>query len=408
MTKDDSSEDFGALLDEFEKSKGQGQRGKARGPAIGDLVRGRVDSVGREVVFVTLADGMTEGVLALEELRSEDGKVEVAVGDQIDARVVELGDKAGHVVLKKVLRKGSELRGELQQAFELGIPVEGTVSGVNKGGVEVMIAGVRGFCPISQLELRPVDDASSYVGRTLAFRITKHEADRRGVNLVVSRRALLEEEAKAKAAVTREKLIVGAVLPGVVTAIKDFGAFVDLGGLEGMLPASELGFSRGQRPSEVLTVGQPLEVQVLRIEKSTDPKRGDRISLSLKALSRDPWEDVPTKYAPGTKLMGKVARAEAFGAFVELEPGVEGLVHISELGAERGGQHLRHAREAVKPGDSIEVTVLSVDRERRRLSLGKGDRRDQIEPADLEAAARVAAPGKLGTLGDLLKARTRS
>jgi small subunit ribosomal protein S1 len=408
MTKDDTGEDFGALLDAFEKGKDKaaGGRGKTRGPAVGDLVRGKVESIGREVVFLTLADGTTEGVIGMEELRSDDGKVTVAVGDQIDARVVELGDKAGHVVLRKVAMRGSELRGELQQAFELGIPVEGTISAVNKGGLDVMIAGVRGFCPISQLELRPVDDASTYIGRTLSFKITKHEADRRGVNLVISRRALLEEEGRAKAAVTREKLVVGAVLPGVVTAIKDFGAFVDLGGLEGMLPASELGFSRGQRPSEVLTVGQPLEVQVLRVEKTTDPKRPDRISLSLKSLSRDPWEDVPTKYPPGTKLMGKVAKAEAFGAFVELEPGIEGLVHISELGAERGGQHLRHAKEAVKPGETIEVTVLSIDRERRRISLGKGDRRDEIEPADLEAAARVSAPGKLGTLGDLFQSKT--
>jgi small subunit ribosomal protein S1 len=416
MTKDDSGsgEDFGALLDEFErgKDKAAGGRGRNRGPAVGDLVKGRVESIGREVVFLTLADGTTEGVIGIEELRQQggkdDGKLTVAVGDTLEARVVELGDKAGHVVLKKVLRKGGELRGELQQAFELGIPVEGTVSAVNKGGVDVMIAGVRAFCPISQLDLRPVEDAGSFIGKTFAFRITKHEADRRGVNLVVSRRAILEEEQKALAAVTREKLIVGAVLPGVVTAIKDFGAFVDLGGIEGMLHVSELGFSRGQRPGEVLSLGQPLEVQVLRIEKTTDPKRPERISLSLKSLSRDPWEDVPTKYAPGTKLNGKVARAEAFGAFVELEPGVEGLVHISELGAERGGHSLRHAREAVKPGDTIEVTVLALDRERRRISLGKGDRRDEIEPADLAAAARVAAPGKLGTLGDLLKARTRS
>jgi small subunit ribosomal protein S1 len=405
MSHDKSGDDFGALLEEFEK-KGAGG-GRKKGPAIGDVVRGRVLSVGREVVFVTLADGVTEGVLDLEELRGDDGTVKVAAGDEVEARVVELGDKAGHVVLRKIMRKGAELRGELQQAFELGVPVEGTVSGVNKGGVDVNIAGVRAFCPISQLELRPVEDAASYVGRKLAFRITKHEADRRGVNLVVSRRALLEEEARAKAAVTREKLVPGAVLPGIVVAIKDFGAFVDLGGVEGMLPASELGFSRSQKPSEVLSVGQPLEVSVLRIEKTNDPKRPERISLSLKALARDPWEDVPNRFPPGTKLTGKVARVETFGAFVELEPGVEGLIHVSELG-ERG-RNVRHAREAVKPGESHEVTVLAIDRERRRISLGLGDRRDDVEPADLAAAAKVAAPaGKLGTLGDLFKARNKS
>jgi small subunit ribosomal protein S1 len=206
------------------------------------------------------------------------------------------------------------------------------------------------------------------------------------------------------------------VLPGVVVAIKDFGAFVDLGGIEGMLPASELGFARGQKPSEVLTIGQPLEVQVLRMEKTDDPRRPDRISLSLKSLSRDPWDDVPTRYAPGTKVTGKVAKVEVFGAFVELEPGIEGLLHISEMSGEKAGDNnpgkprsVRHAREAVKPGESHEVTVLSIDRERRRISLGLGDRTADIEPADLEAAARMAGPtGKLGTFADLFNARKRS
>jgi small subunit ribosomal protein S1 len=411
MSHDKSGDDFGALLDEFEK-KGAAGRGRSKGPAVGDVVRAKVTSVGREIVFLTLLDGSAEGILVMEELRGDDGSVKVAVGDEIEARVVELGDKAGSVVLRKLMRKGAELRGELQSAFELGVPVEGTVSAVNKGGVEVMIAGVRAFCPISQLELRQVEDASVYIGRKLAFKITKHEADRRGVNLVVSRRALLEEEARGKAAVTREKLVVGAVLPGVVVAIKDFGAFVDLGGIEGMLPASELGFARGQKPSEILTVGQPLEVQVLRMEKTDDPRRPERISLSLKSLSRDPWDDVPTRYAPGTKVTGKIAKIEVFGAFVELEPGIEGLLHISEMSAEKSNdgkaRSVRHAREAVKVGESHEVTVLSIDRERRRISLGLGDRTADIEPADLEAAARLAAPGKLGTFADLFNARKRS
>jgi small subunit ribosomal protein S1 len=413
MSRDDSKDDFGALLDEFEKKDGGGRR---KGPAVGAVVRARVTSVGREIAFLTLVDGSAEGILGLEELRDEEGNIKVAVGDEIEARVVEQGDKAGSVVLRKLMRKGAELRGELQSAFELGVPVEGTVTAVNKGGVEVMVAGLRGFCPISQLELRPVDDAAAYIGRKLAFRITKHEADRRGVNLVLSRRALLEEEARGKAVATREKLIVGAVLPGVVVAIKDFGAFVDLGGIEGMLPASELGFARGQRPSEVLSVGQPLEVQVLRVEKTTDPKRPDRISLSLKSLSRDPWEDVPTRYAPGTKVTGKVVKIETFGAFVELEPGIEGLVHVSEMnegGKSREDQpgksrQVRHPREALKLGESHEMTVLSIDRERRRIGLGLGDRTADIDPVDLEAANRAAGPGKLGTFADLFNARKKS
>jgi small subunit ribosomal protein S1 len=431
MNKD---EDFGAMLEEFEgKAKATSPAG--RGPQIGDVVRGRVLTVGREIVFLTLADGKTEAVLDLEELRDENGQLSVKEGDQIEARVAELGDKAGHVVLRRMVRRGPEARAELQQAFELGIPVEGTVSAVNKGGVEVNVAGVRGFCPISQLDARQVEDASSFVGKKLTFKVTRHELDRRGVNLVLSRRALLEEEARERAVGTRQKLIVGAVLPGTVTAIKDFGAFVDLGGIEGMLPASELSFTRGVRPGEVLSVGQQLEVKVLRIERTDDqlgtlegfrtsrapapagearlrqrdPRRSERISLSLKSLAQDPWEEVPARFPAGSKVTGKIVRLEAFGAFVELAPGIEGLLHIGQLASQKdggAGGHLRHARDAAKVGDTKEMTVLSIDRERRRISLGLGDNLDEIDPEGL-AAARAANPGKLGTLGDLLKHRKK-
>jgi small subunit ribosomal protein S1 len=398
---DETADDFGAMLAEFE-SRQPSRKGRPA-VALGDLVRGKVISVGREVVFVVLNDGITEGVLELEELRDEDGRVTIKEGDELEARVAEMGDKADHVVLRRLMRRGPEARAELQSAFELGIAVEGTVTGVNKGGVDVNVAGVRGFCPVSQLELRHVDDPAVYIGRTLPFRITKHEVDRRGVNLVLSRRALLEQEGRARAAEIQDKLVVGAVLPGVVTAIKDFGAFVDLGGVEGMLPASELGFVRGARPSEVLNVGQRLEVQLMRIEKTDDPRRPWRLSLSLKALERDPWDDVQTRFPAGSKLTGKVTRVEAFGAFVELEPGIEGLLHVSELARERaGGRQVRHPRELVKPEEPVEVTILAVERDRRRISLGIGDRPDTVDPEDL-AAARTPSPGKLGTLADLFK-----
>jgi small subunit ribosomal protein S1 len=390
MKRDEKGEDFEALLKEFDQ---KGPR-RGQGPAVGEVVKGKVLTVGREAVFVALADGRTEGMLELEELRDEDGRITVKVGDEIEARVAEQGDRAEVVVLRRVMgrKAGSD---ELEQAFRLGIPVEGTVAAVNKGGVEVTIAGVRAFCPISQLELRPVEDAAAYVGRKLTFRITKYEQDRRGLNLVVSRRVLLEEEARARGAATRAKLTIGAVLPGTVVAIKDFGAFVDLGGLEGMLPASELGFQRGVRPADVLAVGQELQVQVLRIEKTDDPRRPERISLSLKALERDPWEDIAERFPAGARVTGKVTRVEPYGAFIELAPGVEGLFHVGELS---GGKQVRHARELIKVGETREVTVLAIDRERRRISLGTGERAEEVDAQDL-AAAR--APGKLGTLGDL-------
>jgi small subunit ribosomal protein S1 len=396
MTKDDG-DDFAALLAEFDK-KDPG-RSRRRGPEVGELVRGKVISVGRDAVFVAIGEGNTEGMLDMAELLDDQGNVTVKEGDVIEARVTDIGDKSDQVILRRMLRRGPEARAELQQAFELGIPVEGTISGVNKGGLDVNVAGVRGFCPVSQLELRSVDSEAlpGYIGRKLTFKITRHEVDRRGVNLVLSRRALLEAENQARGAETRAKISVGAVVSGVVVAVKDFGAFVDLGGIEGMLPASELGFSRNQRPSEVLSVGQRLQVQIFDIKRTDDPKRPERISLSLKALERDPWEEAPTRFAPGTRVVGRVTNVESFGAFVELAPGVEGLVHVGELS---GGKQVRHARELVKVGDPCEVTVLTIDPERRRISLGVGERADAVDPEDL---ARASNPGKLGTLGDLLK-----
>jgi len=264
-------EDFAALLKEFE---GKNPRRSEPQVRVGDSVRGRIISLGQETAFVELEGGKIEGMIDLGQLRDAEGNLTAKIGDEIEARVVETMGKSGCVVLRRTaVARGPEAKAELQQAAQLGLAVEGTVTGVNKGGVEVLVAGVRGFCPISQLEMRHVEDASAYVGRKLEFRITRYEVDRRGDNLVVSRRALLEADARARAEKIRSKLVPGAVLPGVVVGLKDFGAFIDLGGVEGMLPASELGFSRGMRPADRLSLGQQLEVQILRIEKTDDPKR---------------------------------------------------------------------------------------------------------------------------------------
>ena len=220
------------------------------------MARGRIVTIGQEAAFIELFDGKGDGMIDLGQVRDPDGNLAVKVGDEIEARVVEIMGKSGTVVLRRTaVARGAEAKAELQQAAQLGLAVEGTVTGVNKGGVEVLVAGVRGFCPISQLEMRHVEDASVYIGRKLQFRISRYEADRRGDNLVVSRRALLEAEAREKADKIRSKLVPGAVMSGVVVGLKDFGAFIDLGGVEGMLPASELGFSRGMRPADLLSLG---------------------------------------------------------------------------------------------------------------------------------------------------------
>jgi small subunit ribosomal protein S1 len=390
------SEDFASMFAAAEKAAPRGRRAKQ---ALGDRVRGKIVSIGSEVTVVEL-EGGGEGTLETLELLDASGQLAAKAGDAIEARVVGLGEKAGFVYLRRGPNRGLDPKSGLAEAFATGLPVEGTVTAVNKGGVEVMIGAVRAFCPISQLELRQVADASIYVGQKLAFRVTRFEEDRRGANVVLSRRALLEEENQTRAAETRRKLVIGAVLSGVVTALKDFGAFVDVGGIEGLLPASEIGYARGTKPSDVLSVGQPVTVQVMRVEKRDDPRRPEQVSFSLKALERDPWDDAVAAVHVGALIKGKVTKAEPFGAFVELSPGVEGLLHISELGA---GKPLRHAREAVKPGDTVEVTVLAIDPEKRRISLGLGAREDLVDDEGRAAASRASGRGGLGTFGDLLK-----
>ena len=230
------------------------------------------------------------------------------------------------------------LETELEQAYRLHLPVEGRVSGVTKGGVEVQIAGIRGFCPASQLDLRFIEEMETFVGEHLSFYITRYEGGRHS-NLVLSRRELLAEEQQALAESTRDRLEVGAVLPGTVTSLKEYGAFVDLGGIEGMVHISELSFGRVQHPQEVLSIGQQVEVAVLRIEKTDNPKHPEKIALSIRALSPDPWQDAAQQFPVDSRVKGTVTRLQPFGAFVELAPGIEGMVHVSELGADRRVGH---------------------------------------------------------------------
>jgi len=415
MTQDkNGSEDFAALLAEFEAAQGGGSKKRRKDPQAGEEVRGRIISIGRDSAFVDIGT-KSDAMIDLVELRDADGKVMVQVGDELEARVVEAGRDGGIVLRRLVGRGRSESPAEIEQAYAAGLPVEGLVSGVATGkgdgdkaarrpvGLEVQIAGVRAFCPASQVDLRPVDDLAPFVGQRLTFRITKLERGQRGLDLVLSRRQLLEEEQAAQASETRRHLAIGAVMRGRVTAVKEFGAFVDLGGLEGMIHVSELGWDRTRKVADILSVNQEVEVVVLRVEKTDDPKRPERIALSLKALERDPWGDAKERFPEGARLSGVVARVEAFGAFIEVAPGIEGLVHISELGAKK---RVRHAKEVVKPGQRVDVTVLDVDPERRRLSLSLAD---EPKEGDDERAPAPGAPSSkqertgFGTFADLLK-----
>jgi small subunit ribosomal protein S1 len=386
----DQDEDFAAMLAESERGA---PKAKKR-PRVGDQVTGKVISVGKDAVFVDVG-GKAEGVLERAQVSDAEGKLLVKIGETIEARVV--ADTGGTLTLRVKLGRGPQASSELVQAFELGIPVEGVVTEVIKGGVAVDVAGVRGFCPASQLDVRFIEDLAVYVGQRLTFRITRYEPR----NLVLSRRALLEEDNARRAAETRKKLEVGAVIRGKVVGFKPFGAFVDIGGIEGMLHVSELGYARVDKPEDVLALGQEVDVAILKIEPASKGEKSERISLSLKALATDPWRDAAATLVEGSRVKGKITRLQPFGAFVEIAPGVEGLVHISELGA---GRRINHPKEVVSPGQDVEAQVLTIDLERRRIGLSLASSTDG-NAEDIAEAAKSHASPRLGTFADLLKKR---
>ncbi|HLY38617.1 MAG TPA: S1 RNA-binding domain-containing protein [Candidatus Binatia bacterium] len=400
MASDD--DDFAALLAESETGKSRTRR-----IAVGDVVRGRVIAVGASHAFVAVG-GKAEAEIDVNEFRDPaTGDVSLREGDELEATVVDDGTRSGSIVLKRVAGRGGHVPGELEQAFANGIPVEGLVAGQNKGGFDVQLGNVRAFCPASQIDRRR-GEAAQYVGQRFRFRITK--LDPSGRNIVVSRRQLLEEEAAAQAATTMAALREGAIVSGTVTSLRDFGAFVDLGGIEGLIHVSELGHVRVASPADVLQVGQRVEAQVVKIEPGSGGKPG-RIGLSLRALAPDPWATVRERFPVGTTVGGIVRRLEQFGAFVEIAPGVDGLVHVSRMVLDR---RIAHPRQVVAIDDPVEVTIVEIDAEKRRIGLSMVESaRGAKESAELDerrdTEAHLAQPGaaqSLGTLGDLLS-RTR-
>jgi small subunit ribosomal protein S1 len=367
--QDPGQQDFGQILAAFE-----GDAPKSEAPAVGQKVKGKILSVTEEWAFLDLG-GKAEGRIAAADLKDAEGNPTVKEGDTLEATVTGTDPETGALLLRrkagggKGKRAAAEVPLEIRQAHEAGLPIEGLVTGLNKGGAEVQVYGMRAFCPLSQLDLRYVENPQQFVGQKLMFKVNRLEEGNRGgrgPNIVLSRRQLLEEEQQTRAAETREKLQVGAVLTGRVTSLTTYGAFIDLGGIEGMLHVSEIGHSRTTHPQDVFTVGQEVEVQVIKIEQGKDEKRPERISLSRRALESDPWQDAASRFPEGTEATGRVMRLETFGAFVELAPGLEGLVHISEMGA---GRRLNHSREAAEQGQDVQVRVLGVDTGRRRISL---------------------------------------
>src|SRR5467141_760288 len=378
----DEAGDFAALFAESEKSAHKPPKLR-----LGQKVQARVAHVGSEIGYLDLG-GKGEAIIDLRELRNDKGELLVQAGETVEAYVLSIAD--GTPVMTRAVPKGAG-REVLQQALESKVPVEGTVTAQNKGGLEVDLGGLRAFCPASQIDVRFVEDPAQFVGQKLKFRVMEI----RGGNAILSRRALLEEERATLAAELRKKPEVGAVLEGTVSSVRDFGAFVDLGGLEGLVHVSELSHQRVVHAQDVVKPGQNVRVQILRIEK--DEKGHERIALSLRALEQDPWDAARPQLKEGARLQGKVARLQPFGAFVELFPGVDGLVHVSAL----SNRHVQHPREVVKEGETIEVQVESIDDAQKRVAL----RRISEEEAQAPAAPEKKAAGRRARVGDMVDAK---
>ena len=394
----DQEEDFAAL---FEASV------KAKQFSRGQTIDGTIVAIGPKVALVSTG-GKSEAEIDVAELKDADGDIEVNVGDRITAMVVSTS--GGITLSRKGVRNAATQR-ELEDAFQAGLAVEGKVTQAVKGGFEVRIArgpstgsgspraqsrGERAFCPLSQIDIARTEDPQVHVGKTYAFKVIEYKNG--GKDVVLSRRKLLDEQQKAGAAEARKAIVVGAVITGRVVSVPEFGAFVDLGGgIQGLLHVSEMSWTRVSNPGDVVKPGDPITVRVLRVDEATG-----KISLGLKQLQDDPWSTAAAAFPAGQVRTGKVARIADFGVFVEIAPGFTGLMPLAETGVDRGGD----VRKAFPIGSEVEVVVLDVDQEARRIRLSKkavGEQREKAELREYEQQ-RDAAPGpSIGSLAEKLR-----
>ena len=355
----------------------------------GDIVTGNVVRVDKDEVLVDIGY-KSEGVIPVNELsirKNVNTSEEVTLGEEIDALVMTKEDADGRLILSKKRARFEKAWKRIEGAFESGEPVTGTVIEVVKGGL-ILDLGVRGFLPASLVDIRRVQDLQEYVGQELNCRVI--EMNRNRNNVVLSRRAVLEEERKEVRQQIIDDLNVGDIVEGTISNIVDFGAFVDLDGIDGLIHISELSWTHINHPSEVLNVNQKVKVKVLDIDRDRQ-----RISLGLKQTQEDPWQKIVAQHKVGDVVEGRVTKIVAFGAFVEIYEGIEGLVHISEL----ANRHVERPDEVVSVGQQVQVKIIEVDSERRRLSLSikrvDGDnvkplRPLEPEPGDEEIAEEVA------------------
>lgn len=325
----------------------------------GAIVVGVVVEVRNDVVVIN-AGLKSEGIVPIEQFRNDAGEIDVGVGDEVKVALDSLENGFGETVLSREKAKRAMVWDELEEAMEASATITGRISGKVKGGFTVDIKDVRAFLPGSLVDVRPVRDPAYLEGKELEFKIIK--LDRKRNNVVVSRRAVVESEFSVEREQLMERLQEGAILPGVVKNLTDYGAFVDLGGIDGLLHITDMAWKRVRHPSEVVEVGQELQVRVLKFDRERN-----RVSLGLKQLGEDPWDNIARRYPNNTRMFGKVSNVTDYGCFVEIEPGVEGLVHVSEM--DWTNKNVNPSK-VVQVGDEVEVMVLDVDEERRRISLG--------------------------------------
>ena len=325
----------------------------------GSIITGQVIELRND--FVVVHAGLkSEGLVPISEFKNSDGELEVVVGDEVMVALEAVEDGFGETKLSREKAKRAMVWDVLETAQEAGDIVTGKINGKVKGGFTVDVEGIRAFLPGSLVDVRPVRDTAYLEGKELEFKIIK--LDRQRNNIVVSRRAVVESEYSAEREALLDRLEEGVVIKGVVKNLTDYGAFIDLGGVDGLLHITDMAWKRVRHPSDVVNAGDEIEVRVLRYDRERN-----RVSLGLKQLGDDPWQDLSRRYPIGTRLFGKISNITDYGCFVEIEDGVEGLVHVSEL--DWTNRNVNPAK-LVQPGQEVEVMVLDIDEERRRISLG--------------------------------------
>jgi small subunit ribosomal protein S1 len=325
----------------------------------GTILTGKILHIGPEVVVVN-AGLKSEGVIPLEQFLNEKGEIEIKVGDEVDVALEAVEDGFGATRLSREKAKRAESWIRLEKAHEANETVVGRIIDKVKGGFTVELQDIRAFLPGSLVDVRPVRDTAYLEGKELEFKVIK--LDRKRNNVVVSRRAVVESESSEERTALLENLQEGQMVKGVVKNLTDYGAFVDLGGIDGLLHITDMAWKRVKHPSEIVNVGDEVDVKVLKFDRERN-----RVSLGLKQLGEDPWEDITRRYPEGTRLFGKVTNLTDYGCFVEIEEGVEGLVHVSEM--DWTNKNI-HPSKVVQLGDEVQVVVLDIDAERRRISLG--------------------------------------